>query len=90
MALTVLDYIAAMEQRQRAIAPKLGMWLQGSTKELRVALTLANAMTAVCMNMLVAKGVCTDAELAALFDNAAQQAFGDLPPPAPSGPPTGP
>lgn len=86
MALTVLQYVNAIQDRQTKLAPKLGVQLAGLPMELRAALTLSNAMTAVCMNVLVAKGVCTDVELAALFDTAVAQAFPVTPPVQPGGP----
>jgi hypothetical protein len=76
VALTVLQYVEEIRQRQESLAPKLGSILAGMPPEFRVVLTLTNAMTAIVFKVLVERGVCTDAELAFLFDDAVAQAFG--------------
>lgn len=81
MALTVLQYVDAIQTRQAALAPKLGINpLASLPVELRTVLTLSNAMSAIAFKVLVERGVCTDAELAQLFDSAVAAAFPQTPP----------
>jgi hypothetical protein len=88
MSLTVPEYVEAMRERQEVLALKMGVDLHGASQETRVALTCANAMTAICYRALTLLGLVTDAQLAAEFDSAMAQVFPSEPPPGPGPDPT--
>lgn len=81
MALTIVQYVEEMRERQHALAMQLGADLSWAPQELRVVLTCANAMTAIVFQALSELGLVTDEQLAARFDAAMAEAFGQLPPP---------
>lgn len=72
---TVVQYVAQLRSRQVAIAQKMGVWLPGMPKELRVLWLSQIAMLGVILRLLVAKGIVTDVELTAAFDDAMGGAY---------------
>lgn len=76
---TVKAYVAALSNRQQAIAMKYGADVTRTSKTTRVAIKSVLVLLAVVVKTLVDKGVVTDAELTATLDAARDDTYDDEP-----------
>jgi hypothetical protein len=67
---TGVQLVKGLNTRQRVMSAKLGVTLAQMPAEPRAVLQLSNVSLVAVVKLLVAKGVFTEAELAAAFDDA--------------------
>jgi hypothetical protein len=76
---TIRTYVDQMTQAQRLIARSLGCDVDGSAKELRVAVISTDVLIATLVRCLADKGLITDADLRAALAVALSEVWPDQP-----------
>lgn len=76
---TAKVYATQVYEIQKAIALKMGIYVAGESKQVRVVLKSTSIVFGVLMKLLVDKGLLTNAELTAAFDFVGGDAYDDEP-----------